>query len=270
MQKLATKPIVYATRQEVRAFEQLPKPGRAHLSRLAIKYHLQAGNIVISPYKKRDLKTTSYDVRLGPHHFRETRRESDDPAVLNPFDESHIRRYWGDPCLPVNAGKYMDEHGVILKGIRRKDQIIILAPGETILAHTQEFIGGRSCVSTEMRARSSMGRIGITICKCAGWGDLGYISRWTMEITNHMRETSIILVVGMRVAQIIFFQVDPDTAGTYAADGKYQNSDVLDEIVRSWTPEMMLPKLYRDYETQSGFPAMNNGVRTRKFSRRRQ
>ncbi len=245
---------VFATDEEIKDFEQLPKPGRSHLSRLAIKYQLEAGNIIISPYDERSLGTMSYDVRLGHNFFRETRRTSGDAAILNPFDEIHIRRYWGKACLPIVAGQYMDEHSVSLKGIRRNDQLIILDPGETILAHTIEFIGGRNCVSTEMRARSSMGRIGITVCKCAGWGDLGYIARWTMEMTNHMRETSVILVVGMRVAQIIFFQVDPDRT-TYAKDGgKYQGSDSIAEIIGSWTSEMMLPKMYRDRELASGFP----------------
>src|SRR3989338_8710071 len=96
-----------------------------------------------------------------------------------------------------------------LKNIKPEDRIIILGPGETILAHTQEFIGGRNCVTTEMRARSSMGRIGITVRKCAGWGELGFCNRWTMEVSNHLKETSVVLVVGMRVAQIAFYQVDP-------------------------------------------------------------
>jgi hypothetical protein len=33
-------------------------------------------------------------------------------------------------------------------------------------------------VTTMMKARSSLGRNFIEICKCAGWGDVGYINRW--------------------------------------------------------------------------------------------
>lgn len=61
-----------------------------------------------------------------------------------------------------------------------------------------------------MKARSSLGRNFIEVCKCAGWGDVGYINRWTMEITNNSRYYSIPLVVGRRIAQIVFF----DTEGT--------------------------------------------------------
>ncbi len=34
---------------------------------------------------------------------------------------------------------------------------------------------------------------------------IGYINRWTMEITNNSRHYAIPLVVGRRVAQIVFF-----------------------------------------------------------------
>jgi dCTP deaminase len=93
-----------------------------------------------------------------------------------------------------------------------------------------------------------MGRIGITVCKCAGWGDLGYINRWTMEMTNHMDELSVVLVVGMRVAQLIFYQVDPlNETETYAQEaGKYQTTDDVKEMIRKWTPDDMIPKLWLD------------------------
>jgi hypothetical protein len=48
------------------------------------------------------------------------------------------------------------------------DRVIFISPQETILAHTQEFIGGRKTVTTMMKARSSLGRNFIEICKCAG------------------------------------------------------------------------------------------------------
>jgi dCTP deaminase len=107
-----------------------------------------------------------------------------------------------------------------LKGIKPSDELIWIFPGETILAHTQQFLGGRKNVTTMMKARSSMGRNFIEVCKCAGWGDVGYYNRWTMEITNNSLHYSIPLVVGRRVAQIVFFE----TEGT---EGKESGDDVL-------------------------------------------
>jgi hypothetical protein len=60
-----------------------------------------------------------------------------------------------------------------------------------------------------MKARSTWGRNFITVCKCAGWGDVGYVNRWTMEIANSSRNKHIPLVVGRRIAQIVFFEVEP-------------------------------------------------------------
>lgn len=94
-----------------------------------------------------------------------------------------------------------------------------------------------------------MGRNFIEVCKCAGWGDIGYVNRWTMEITNNSRYYSIPLVVGRRIAQIIFF----DTVGTvgkrqYGDSGKYQGSQSVEELCQNWTPTDMLPKMYLDRE----------------------
>ena len=80
---------------------------------------------------------------------------------------------------------------------------------------------------------------------CAGWGDIGFISRWCMEITNHSLTSTIILPVGKRVAQIIFFYTDVSSR-TYASQGKYQTSDDIKEVIKSWTPEKISPKLYKE------------------------
>lgn len=221
-------------------------PGRGLMTRRIILQHMRAGNVVIFPFNERNLSTTSYDARLGKYYFREQRHQGK-RRVLIPFNEESVRQYWGEPREATLATEWMNENGP-LKNISPNDHIIVIGPGETILAHTFEFIGGRNCVSTEMRARSSMGRIGITVCKCAGWGDLGYINRWTMEMTNHMDELSVVLVVGMRVAQLIFYHVDPlNGTETYAQEaGKYQTTDDVKEMIRKWTPDDMIPKLWLD------------------------
>jgi uncharacterized protein YkuJ len=80
----------------------------------------------------------------------------------------------------------------------------------------------------------------------------GYINRWTMEITNNSRFYSIPLVVGRRVAQIVFF----DSEGTlenrdYSQGGKYQTDKRdLEALQETWSPYDMLPKMYLDREIQ--------------------
>ena len=101
-----------------------------------------------------------------------------------------------------------------------------------------------------MKARSSLGINFIEVCKCAGWGDVGYINRWTMEITNNSRHYSIPLVVGRRIAQIIFFETGEilHKEKDYTSTGKYQTKKSLSDIKRSWKPEQMIPKMYLDRE----------------------
>lgn len=220
-------------------------PLRSLLSKPMILKHIKKGNIFIYQFNLKNLCTASYDVRLGENYFQEQPFRTLHRRVFNPFDPEHIERYWGKPQKAIVAADWIAENGP-LKNIRPKDELIIIGPGECILAHTREFIGGRNCVTTEMRARSSMGRIGITVCKCAGWGDVGFCNRWTMEISNHLKDTSVVLVVGMRVAQIAFYQVDPLSESYSSTGGQYQTTDDTEKMIRDWSPYSMLPKFSRN------------------------
>lgn len=199
-----------------------------------------AGDIVIHPFDRRQLGTSSYDVRLGEFYYRERR-----PGfwrrllarlfgkrvvfVFDPYDEADVARVWDGPF---------------------QSQTIEVGPGETILAHTEEFVGGRRGCTAKMHARSSLGRCFVEVCKCAGWGDVGYVNRWTMEITNNSLWYTIPLRAGTRVGQMVFTEVGPIAGDDYSVTGKYSSSTDLDELRSRWCPDMMLPRLYRDYEVR--------------------
>ncbi len=220
------------------------------LSDRAINHRIKQGSIVIEPYHSAQLGTASYDVTLGPHYFREQQPEVGQ-GVYNPYDEKMVRRVWGESRIAQSASEWMESNTKKLNGIFQNDLIIWVEPGETILGHTMEFLGGRDTVNTMMKARSSMGRNFIETCKCAGWGDIGYVNRWTMEITNNSRHYSIPLIVGRRIAQIVFFETDGPTKGrSYADEGKYQVTPNVEELKSAWVPESMLPKMYLDREVQ--------------------
>lgn len=228
-------------------------PGRSLLSRPQILRHMDAGNILIHPFfptlLRRTIKgqpgTASYDCRLGPWFFRQQRQRGGS-RIFNPFDAAEVREFWGEPQYAEDAGMWMRQRGRPLRGISEHDLLIVVEPGETILAHTIEFIGGKNCVTTEMRARSTMGRIGVTVCKCAGWGDVGFTNRWTMEITNLLENDAVPLPVGLRISQVAFYEVDSLEASYASEGGSYQHTDNVEEMVRDWRPEMMLPRLDRD------------------------
>jgi dCTP deaminase len=219
------------------------------LSKPDILKHYKAGNIIIDPFNKESLANASYDVRLGAFFYRQ--KHLTHTELLNPFSKESLEKMY-EKCEEALPVKQITSQINKLENLKPSDRVILISPNETILAHTIEFIGGRNgtdtlpAVTTEMRARSSIGRIGIAVCKCAGWGDIGYVNRWTMEITN-FSSSLIPLPVGLRIAQIIFHSVTKvEDKDEYSKKGKYQTSVDTAVLKKNWKPQDMLPKLYND------------------------
>lgn len=184
-------------------------------------------SVIISPFNQTNVNTSSYDVALGEWYYVEQKPRWWRGRTYNLYDFAEVQRVWGTP--------------------QHADRVILVPPGRTILAHTNEFIGGRYNVTSMMQARSSFGRNFIEVCKCAGYGDVGYYNRWTMEITNNSRFYRTPLVVGRRIAQIVFMETG-EVEGRY--DSKYQTALDVQDLKMSWRPEMMLPRLDLDREVQ--------------------
>ncbi len=208
---------------------------------------MKQGDIVVSPFTQSQLATSSYDVTLGEYFFREQPPKYNH-SLYNIWSKAHTEHVWGAHNVEraISAKEAFSKYNFEWDGISPTDKIIILRPGETILAHTNEFIGGKNHITTMMKARSSMGRNFIEVCKCAGWGDVGYVNRWTMEITNNSKNYIIPLVVGRRIAQIVFFETGDILERDYTVAGKYASSTDIKKLKKEWNPHMMLPKLWND------------------------
>lgn len=198
---------------------------------------IDKGNIIIDPFDLRNLSNSSYDVTLGSWYFRNTTKMD----YFNPWSEKDVNEYWGQPQQAVIAKD--NEYG-----LKDEQQYILIYPGETILSHTEQFIGTteKSQITTMMKSRSSIMRSGLSFCKCAGWGDIGFFNRYCVEITNH-GTSKILLLVGKRVSQIVFMYTGL-TDNPYNKNGKYQNTNDLEQLKREWSPISLLPKLYLDWE----------------------
>lgn len=221
---------------------------KSTLSDKIILQYIEKGEIIIEPFNINNLSTSSYDVTLGEWYYRE--QDITDEWTLpiyNIYSEEHVRNVWGEQHQ-ARPYSYYKNHGIILENIGDDEKVIFINPGETILAHTDEYIGGVSRTTTMMKARSSMGRNFINVCSCAGWGDCGYFSRWTMEIKNNSKKYKIPLIVGKRIAQIIFFETDGIIDKSYNDSGKYQTANNLEELQKIWKPSDMIPKLYLEYK----------------------
>lgn len=219
-------------------------------SNTEIKAAIEDGTIVSVPYSPDNVSEASLDFTLGHYFFKQEYEE--DAKVYNPFDKSDVDRYFKGPLEAMPHKEWCDKHGYkLFENIPEDHPIIVLRPGERILAHTHEFIGirthGGAC---EVKSRSSWGRNGVAVCFDAGWVDPGYINRITLEIYNLNMHESVVLPVGERIGQLIFHTTGPVEGdysdGRQGMSGKYQHTSDLDELIRTWKPEDMLPRAYKD------------------------
>lgn len=196
---------------------------------------MKDGHIIIDPFHPEQLSNCSYDVTLGEYYFRANPKV----RIMNPWCEDHIKAFWGEVRI-ADIASDLDAKDL---GLKSGDKYIELSPGELILAHTQEFIGGTTHITTMMKARSSVGRSCINVCDDAGAGDINYFNRWCMEIRNKSEHATLILPVGKRVAQIVFFYAG-EPINPY--HGNYQQETSLSDLKANWKPDDLLPKLYKE------------------------
>lgn len=232
-------------------------------SDLDVRAAIVRGEIVCCPLRPENINGSSVDLTLGDHFWR---CDANPHGVFNPYDQAEIARYFAGPFqakpyasvydkigrtnlrtkwpLPVGMRMLFDDaitdHP--FKGIPEDWPVVVLRPRERILAHSHEFVGIRGRGTTMLKARSSVGRIGIKVCDDAGWGDPGFINRWTFEMRNDNDE-AVIIPVGERMAQIVFFSTGP-VDNPYS--GKYQDSDDLEKLISEWRPQDMLPRTFHD------------------------
>lgn len=219
-------------------------------SNIEIKTAVADGSIVCIPYSEKHVSQASLDFTLGHYFYKQEFEE--EARIYNPFDKRDVDRYFKGPLEAMPHRQWCEKNGYTLfDNIPIDHPIIVLRPGERILAHTHEFVGirahGGAC---EVKSRSSWGRNGVAVCFDAGWVDPGYVNRITLEIYNLNKHESVVLPVGERIGQLIFHHtgvVEGDYSdGRGGMSAKYQHTSDLDELIRTWSPEQMLPRAYKD------------------------
>ncbi len=184
---------------------------------------VEDGRIVIDPYEPELVGINSVDIRLGPDVYELTGTE---PRDLYSDDRSRWRK-----MEPVKAGalrSVMPHFG--LHVLKDEDDCYIFRSGGFYLATTLEAIGsaadpdginGRQAIVPEMKARSTVGRQGLTVALCAGLGDVGYCSRWALEV-RVVDCGDIALAVGTPIAQVVFHSATA-TDAAYDGAARYQH-----------------------------------------------
>lgn len=174
-----------------------------------IKIQQESGGLYIEDFDESRLNPNSYNLRLAPELLVYTE------AVLDPKQDNRTR------AITIPEG------GILLK------------PGRLYLAKTMEWTETRDYVP-KLEGRSSIGRLGLAIHVTAGFGDVGFKGRWTLELECVQ---PVIVYPGMEICQISYHTVCGEVMDRY--DGKYQNSkDVVSS--RIWREmngaESMTPK----------------------------
>lgn len=212
------------------------------------------GAVVIDPFVPAHLNNTSIDLTLGDHfaRYRDKRTFFDlareDPAEMFTLEEAGEKAGFQGRGIYLDAGERVLGHSNEIAGGTVVPCPTCGGTGQAIVGAGQVpcldcMLSGKIAVTSQLHATSTAGRIGLTVCQCAGFGDVGYLDRWTLEIQNH-GELGLWLPVGAVLCQVSFYRVAPPIEGTeYTKTGRYaqQYRDPAD-IHRHWSPDRMLPK----------------------------
>lgn len=202
------------------------------------------------------LQSSSYDVTLGFYYYRAMAPElqpnpSTESAVranvqsafYNPYsttEEGGAAKNWGS-YQKAGPVKDLVASGLVLDGgcglDPDKDRGLILRPGETVIANTQEFFGALFPYAAHLSGHRDLLLNGITVSSI-GWGNSGYVDRWPLLVTNAGRH-NVLLVCGKKIATVAFF------CGTSSQDifgsGPAATDFDMDEVGSDWRPSKLLP-----------------------------
>jgi len=169
-------------------------------------YYLNIGLIDIEPFNKDQVQPASYDVRLG-NSFKIL--DKNRGMTIDPIK-------WADP-LGRPTVVYRDI-GVSESGI------LILHPGDLLLATTEEVISLPRNIQGSVEGKSSLARLGLSVHSTGRFIDPGFSGQITLEISTI--SNPIILRPGMFIAQINFLHLTAPCHRPYgdkSRDSKYQN-----------------------------------------------
>jgi len=156
---------------------------------------------VIENSRPEHVNSASIDLTLGKHILAEVQPEAYHERMVNLAAKESIKL---KPCvLTEEASQY------------------ILAPGDFILAQTEQVFHLPRYISAEYKLKSTLARNGLQHM-LAGWCDAGWHgSVLTMEFKN-VTHHHLIIELGMKIGQMVFFEHElvPQEA-SYAAKGQY-------------------------------------------------
>lgn len=180
------------------------------LSDRDILKEMELSNIVCTPFDRANLSNSSIDLRLGQYVAKQ-------PCRLQPVrfeTDVNGRLTVSNPIKPklynLLDPRVRDSHKFILKS------------GEFVLAQTLELVGhpGDRIVS-QILDKSTLARLGLSVCFSAGYLDAGNVLSVTLELKNNSHN-AIELQYGQHICQIRFQYTSSPVIHKYS--GKYSKS----------------------------------------------
>ena len=162
------------------------------------------GNIVIDDFKMKNINPNSYNLTL------DNVLKTYNPVYRNPNNPNDTRQY-----LDILKENPYNTYEIPESGFA-------LLPGTLYIASTKERVFTNKFIP-EIGGRSSIGRLGVTIHVTAGYGDIGFDGKWTLEIVV---VHPIIIYPNIPICQIDFRPPCGDTCIQYK--GRYQHQDTAE------------------------------------------
>ena len=185
-----------------------------------IRNAILTGDIMISDFDEKRLNPNSYNLRLGDKLlvYRLTKHHL---AIRSDHDKctkfSNMLYELTDDLMNTNYLDPRKDNPTIEYPI--PEDGFILYPGELYLGTTMERTFTEKYVPM-ISGRSSIGRLGIDIHKTAGFGDIGFDGKWTLEI---VATVPVLVYPGMEICQIYFESPEGPIGIKY--NGRYQNQE---------------------------------------------
>lgn len=185
---------------------------------------MEKGEIVITPFDRKNLGTNSVDLTLSPHiktyvnaedYWLETfisgnRHVEESPNIYRTI--SNVDGYFID-CKANNETREFEipEEGFILQ------------PGQLYIASTNEYTETHNAVP-KLEGRSSIGRLGLFVHVTAGYGDVGFCGTWTLEL---VATVPLRIYPNMKICQISYHAITEKPLVSYdkKESAKYSGQD---------------------------------------------
>jgi dCTP deaminase len=164
--------------------------------------------------------------RLNPNSYNLTLNEK-----LLVYDDGD-NRFYRNPFEPWKPALELDskKKNPVIELIIPKEGYVLM-PGTLYLGSTNEHTETDNLVPC-ISGRSSIARLGLCVHVTAGFGDIGFKGKWTLEMTvvHPLR-----IYPNMEICQIYYEEILGDVDRTYK--GKYQNQ-----------PGVVESRMYQDFK----------------------